>query len=465
MLRPDRRARPFLHHLSSDVGRLAKIASAYCKNDSAGVVWHDPSMTLFGPDDAPAQLAQAMAQHTNGAAVTVLRVDSAVLTHTTWTADKIAASLDVLAVGGADVGYVGRVRRVAPGCFLIKLSAVEDPEDALNLLRAVAASGDISVANFDVCLDLACTCDFGALRRRLGVSDSLRAVRDAGRQCISVSDATLTALRCKAYNKFAQSIESTSVRTRSGDGLRNWIKPRHASWISPEVIAAGLTRVELTFDDLEVPLRAMVQEVEQFALLVVERSNTTPISYQWSRYCDVLTSTTIVVQRRANVNTYDTLVCRSHNSATRKLVAVQNRQDQPLCETELARFVATYALPGKPIHIIIVDAVVPQADGGIDAMLFYKLGRRVDGETTTNVHVTAFNPIALDHAALAARGLRESNGVHLHAKLYDYAHTAKSVGDQLHVRSVALHENQLWVHVKPRSAAVARCRAKKRARR
>ena len=97
MFQPDHRTQPFQFPLRSNVDILAKVASAYLENDSATLTWHNPRVPLCGADDAHRRLREAMAQRVDGDVATVLRVDTAVLTHADWSAEEVSTAMDALA--------------------------------------------------------------------------------------------------------------------------------------------------------------------------------------------------------------------------------------------------------------------------------------------------------------------------------------------------------------------------------
>ena len=261
---------------------------------------------------------------------------------------------------------VRRQGRIRDNNFLLRLAD-------LNLIKALDLLKSISqwtkVINTDITIDVAATIDPTTSTSYSSPTWKIHQRRhDHGNNCI-VFNLKHQAKhpfvnKWKVYNKLVNSFENKSTQARFADPLWRWIRCARPFWHTSAVLQQGLTRVELNvkrFPSLLGILGFMdciFKELIQLEMLV-----SVPIKTQWQRYCARLTSSTVLVERVDNG--FATLMARSYNSLTRKIVGVRTRRrrvdgitvDQPFTEQELCSFICHYAIPMKPIHIYLISRI------------------------------------------------------------------------------------------------------------
>ena len=125
-----------------------------------------------------------------------------------------------------------------------------------------------------------------------------------GRNCLTFLRKEEHLTRWKIYNKFAQSIESASVRSNIGTHIADWInnpEERLADTIK-QSIPAGLTRLEITYTGYIPELTEIQENLELLkAYIPPEIAYTTPIAEQWRAVTENLKHTLIIYDETTDV--------------------------------------------------------------------------------------------------------------------------------------------------------------------
>lgn len=129
-----------------------------------------------------------------------------------------------------------------------------------------------------------------------------------GRNCLTyITEINGFQIRCKAYNKFVQCLETKAVRTNIGQHWKDWVDNTGTCLAENRDRAKdrGLTRIEVTFYTRE--NKNAIPDDELIARTLDDiRSNipndlvySTPYSATWKAFCEIMVHTLVVVERKS----------------------------------------------------------------------------------------------------------------------------------------------------------------------
>ena len=277
----------------------------------------------------------------------------------------INSRLRIFGIDRCDVTAVDIVNNKEPdGDFLqvFKLSCPEtSPDIILEMLKnekftksAIDKEDPYSTIIFrdiDFTLDFAGSFDKEDLKHH--VDNPIDNNDTVGRNCLTwINDQNTIKTRCKIYNKFVQSLESGSVRSRTGNHLWNWVNNPHSGMRDriPKSLEYGYTRFEVTFYD-DIPTFEEVEESIQDILKQFPEGiwYKTPIREQWKSFCNRLEHNLIVYCPENN----ETTVAYAHNELTNKISGFYN------CWKKASDLHYTWILSeltlNKPIDVFYLD--------------------------------------------------------------------------------------------------------------
>ena len=110
-----------------------------------------------------------------------------------------------------------------------------------------------------------------------------------GNNCLTVFNNKKN-IRTKIYNKFAQELESYSVRGNFGEHVYNWCNPKteHRKNTQEDSIDTGLLRIETTFYNINLPTKQEINKCFEYwkNILSFENVYKTPIREQWRAFSE-----------------------------------------------------------------------------------------------------------------------------------------------------------------------------------
>lgn len=226
--------------------------------------------------------------------------------------------------------------------------------------------------------------------------------RHVGLNCYTflAVDSQHNQLRHKAYNKFAQLIQSHSVRTQKPgchlkDIINNTSDEFNAAILDPRTQANGLTRIESTYYGQTIPTVEQLTAIhESFASKVRQgRLVSTPIREQWAEVC-----------RQPKASVYFVDVHHQTLSLVRWIDACTGKMngfgvDKPASLAELHDTIATTCFNGVPIHVFLLDYAYTNDEGvrfdhkGLDFSAFRTL--HMDSTTQQPVDIVKIHDVRI----------------------------------------------------------------------
>lgn len=182
--------------------------------------------------------------------------------------------------------------------------------------------------------------------------------------------------RWKIYNKFTQSVESASVRSRTGDHIADWInnpEERLRETID-KAIDEGLTRLEITYYNFIPESKQVKDDIEILKKYIpYDKAYRTPIKEQWKSLTEALKHTLIIYDEEGGNVLFGTM----YNELTQKITGCFLNN---CCKKKLKWLITACSLDKS----LLIDVIYVKLITGFKTL---KTGLRAKNESITHLEL------------------------------------------------------------------------------